>query len=185
VSLQGALAGLLLGGPGHGYELAATLEAELGPTWSTRVSQVYLTLGRMARDGLLRSRRVPQATRPDRQLLTLTAAGRRLGEQWLWGPSGADEIVVRLMVGRLVIPDRYAELAQVIAQERTSEMHRLRSLRASVSADEGFGSEALEREIRRTEADLRWVTRIRDNAATTVARPSARRRRLTTANRSA
>src|SRR6266508_3301151 len=76
MGLQGVLAGLLLDSPAHGYQLQATLAAELGPLWVTRASQVYLTLGRMQRDGLVTARRVRQSTRPDRQLLELTARGR-------------------------------------------------------------------------------------------------------------
>src|SRR6266508_604763 len=107
VGLREVLAGLLLEGPAHGYRLHATLEAELGPLWQTRASQVYLTLGRMERDGLASSRRVRQATRPDRQLLELTERGRALAERWLSGPGAPDEAVVRLAALR----DRAAEVA--------------------------------------------------------------------------
>ena len=72
MSLSGALAALLLTGPSYGYELHTTLEAELGSLWATRASQVYLTLCRMTRDGLVTSERIHQDTRPDRQRLTLT-----------------------------------------------------------------------------------------------------------------
>jgi DNA-binding PadR family transcriptional regulator len=178
MNLQGALAALLLTGGRHGYELVTTLEAELGPVWSTRTSQVYLTLGRMARDGFVRSRRVPQPTRPDRQLLTLTDAGRGLAEAWLWEPSGADEIVVRLAIARIAMPNWFGGLAEAIGRERTAELHRLRTARRGLPADEGFGQDALEREIRRAEADLRWVTRLRESATAIVARRRARRRAI-------
>ncbi len=176
MNLHGAIAALLLVGPSYGYELVITLEAELGPLWSTRTSQVYLTLGRMERDGLVDPRRVRQVSRPDRHLLTLTPAGRRVAEAWLWEPSTADEIVVRLAVARLAIPDRFDALAETVVRERTVELHRLRAARRGIPGDEGFGQSALDREIRRTEADLRWATHIHDTSSAVVARTRARRR---------
>src|SRR6266705_2682093 len=119
MALREVLCSLLLDGPAHGYQLQATLEAELGPLWVTRASQVYLTLGRMQRDGLVVSRRVRQAARPDRQLLRLTERGRAVATDWLFAPGPAEEIVVRLALARLVLPDRFAELATLILEERT------------------------------------------------------------------
>jgi len=173
MNLPGTLAALLLGGPSHGYELFTTLESELGPLWVTRASQIYLTLGRMERDGLVRSRRIRQASRPDRRLLTLTRSGQELAERWLWTQDSGEEIVVRLMVARLVIPDRLPALAEAIERELMAVLHRLRTAKAETEA--GFGREALDHEVRRTEADLRWVSSIRERVAEIVARPRARR----------
>lgn len=171
MALSGALAALLLAGPTHGYELHATLEAELGPVWSTRPSQVYLTLGRMARDGLLVTQRIHQETRPDRQLLTLTEAGRRAAEDWLVaGPP--DELVVRVAVARLVAADRFTALLTAMIDERTETLHRLRAARTSDMG--GFRAEALDAEIRTVEAQLHWLDSVRERADELVARPRAR-----------
>lgn len=171
MALSGALAALLLPGPTHGYELHATLEAELGTVWVTRPSQVYLTLGRMGRDGLVVSQRIHQQTRPDRQLLTLTDAGRRMGEDWLTrGPS--DELVVRVAVARLVARDRFATLLATMAEERTETLHRLRAERTSDFG--GLRAEARDAEIRAVEAQVRWLASVREHAHELVARPRAR-----------
>ncbi len=171
MALSGAIAALLLTGPSHGYELHATLDAELGSAWVTRPSQVYLTLGRMARDRLVLSQRIHQETRPDRQLLTLTESGRRAAEGWLAnGPS--DELVVRVAVARLVIPDRLATLLGAITDERTEALHRLRTARAQ---DEGgFRAEARDAEIVAVEAQLRWLAAVKARLEEIVARPRAR-----------
>lgn len=171
MALSGALAALLLPGPTHGYELHATLEAELGSVWVTRPSQVYLTLGRMARDGLVVTQRIHQKTRPDRQLLTLTDAGRRIGENWLTrGPS--DELVVRVAVARLAVPDRFAALLASMADDRTETLHRLRAERTSDVG--GLRAEARDAEIRAVEAQVRWLASVRQRADELVARPRAR-----------
>ncbi|HKF17732.1 MAG TPA: PadR family transcriptional regulator [Candidatus Dormibacteraeota bacterium] len=174
MSLQGCLAALLLDGSAHGYQLKATLEAELGPLWATRASQVYLTLGRMVRDGLVTSRRVQQTARPDRQLLSLTSKGRQAAERWLFDSREPGELVVRLAVGRLVIPERFAELVVDSVEERASALRGLRELRASV--DGGFQPEAVDAEIQRVKAELRWVSSLRERAGHIARRPRSRAR---------
>jgi DNA-binding PadR family transcriptional regulator len=171
MGLSGALAALLLGGPSHGYELHATLEAELGPTWVTRPAQVYLTLGRMGRDGLVQSERIHQLSRPDRQRLTLTETGRHAAYGWLTaGP--ADELVVRLAVARIVIPEQIYELLAKMSDERSEVLHRLRAARLEDAG--GFRTEACDAEIRLVEAQLRWLEGLRPRLDEIVARPRLR-----------
>ena len=172
MALREVLCSLLLDGPAHGYQLQVTLEAELGPLWVTRASQVYLTLGRMERDGLVVRRRVRQATRPDRQLLRLTARGRAVATDWLFAPGPAEEIVVRLALGRLVLSDRFAELVALILEERT---RALRALRDEVGG--GFQREAVEAELHRVHGELRWLVGVRDRSGQLVAVPRGARPR--------
>ena len=172
MGLSGALAALLLAGPSHGYELHATLEAELGSVWVTRPAQVYLTLGRMSRDGFVTSRRIHQEIRPDRQRLTLTAEGTRMALDWLErGP--ADELVVRVAVARLVVPERLSELIATMTDERTEALHRLRA--AHEDGEAGFRGEALDAEAYAVESQLRWLGAIGARLPEIVARPGARR----------
>jgi DNA-binding PadR family transcriptional regulator len=174
MALQQALAALLLGGPSHGYQLMATLQAELGPLWETRASRLYLTLARMEREGMVTSTRIRQDARPDRNLLHLTQRGRGVAERWLEGDGPADEAVVRLAVARLVLPRRFAELAASMASQKAASLQRLRDLRRR--AREGFQPEALDAEIARAQADLRWLTLVRERHVEIAARPAASRR---------
>lgn len=181
MGLNGCLAALLLGGPAHGYQLSATLEAELGALWEVRASHVYLTLNRMVRDGLVTAERIRQDSRPDRQLLELTPKGRRLAHDWLFEPGPAKEIVVRAAVGRLVVPDRFAELLDRIVAERSAALHQLRSQRPE--AAQGFQREAFEEEIMRVQAQLRWATAVRHEAEEVLRRPPAARPQAQVAKR--
>jgi len=173
MALQGALAGMLLAGPAHGYELHARLAGELGPLWVTKPSQVYLTLGRMQRDNLVTAKRVRQASRPDRQLLYLTGRGRQVGRDWLELPGPRDELVVRLATARIAVPDRFAELAEAILAERTAALRTLRDIRGRVC--DGFQREAVDAEVARTQAEVRWLAGIRDRAETILANPAGRK----------
>jgi DNA-binding PadR family transcriptional regulator len=175
IRLRGPLAALLLDGPSYGYRLKVTLEAELGPLWAARPSQLYLALARMTRDGLVVSRRVRQATRPDRQLLELTKPGRQVAERWLFDQGPSEEVVLRLAIGRLVVPERFDELVTTVVAERSASLRQLRSLRAE--AEDGFQPEALAAEMARVQAELRWADGLRDRSRELVRRPRAGRQR--------
>ena len=53
VSVRNALLALLEQGPRYGYQLRAEFEHRTGGTWPLNVGQVYTTLSRLERDGLV------------------------------------------------------------------------------------------------------------------------------------
>ena len=175
MALQEALAALLLTGPSHGYQLMSTLESELGPLWETRASRVYLTVARMEQEGLVTSTRVRQDNRPDRRLLRLTPRGRELAQRWLDGGGSTEDAVVRLAVARVAIPKEFSDLVATLVSDRSARLQRLRELRRQ--ATEGFQPEALDAEIARAQADLRWLAQVRERQEQIVARPKAQRKR--------
>jgi DNA-binding PadR family transcriptional regulator len=68
----------------HGYQLRARLQLALGPLAEALNSgQVYVTLNRLAKVGLVSSERVGQTDRPDRKVYELTAAGHERVAEWL------------------------------------------------------------------------------------------------------
>src|SRR5260370_9914290 len=54
LSLKYGVLGLLAEEPLHGYEVKNRFEAMLGGTWEVNIGQIYTTLQRLARDGLVR-----------------------------------------------------------------------------------------------------------------------------------
>ena len=53
MSVRNGLLALLSSSSHHGYELKKELEERTGALWELNVGQVYTTLGRMVRDGLV------------------------------------------------------------------------------------------------------------------------------------
>lgn len=162
MSLTEAAAALLTLGPAHGYELRTLLEAELGPTWEVRASNLYLVLGRMERDGLVERERVEQSGRPDRQLLKLTPKGAQLASRWLEEPGDPSEFLLKIAIVRLARPGWLAELAATMAAQQSAALAQLRALRAEVSG--GVQLEAINLEIGVTQARLRWLSGIQHSA---------------------
>ena len=75
MSVKHALLALLDQGPRHGYGLKHEFEARLGQSWPLNVGQVYSTLARLERDGLVAPE--PEGDEDtERRAFRITGAGR-------------------------------------------------------------------------------------------------------------
>ena len=134
MSIRHAVLGLLSEGPRHGYELRAAYENELVPRSKLNAGQVYTTLERLGRQGLIRTREVGQAGRPDKKVHALTDSGRRELERWMTASTPVDpdlrnQIFIKLMLA-IRLPGR--DPRTVIEDERRSAKRRLREVAEAV-----------------------------------------------------
>ncbi|GGS58596.1 transcriptional regulator [Planobispora rosea] len=153
---QGLLA-LLSMGPRYGYQLRTEFEASTGATWPLNIGQVYTTLSRLERDGL-----VAPGEQDDqgRVVYSITEAGRAELERWLSTPvtqsdRPRDELVIKLA---MAVTAR-ADVRPVIQAQRTATMRTLQEL---VRAKRVNGAGAaqllvLESMIFQAEAEQRWL----------------------------
>src|SRR6201991_3431062 len=103
MSIRHALLALLSEGPKYGLRLREEFEAGTGELWPLNVGQVYTTLQRLERDGLIESDDDQEAERSSQKRYRLTQAGRGELMSWLHAPSGVnppprDELVIKVMV---------------------------------------------------------------------------------------
>jgi DNA-binding PadR family transcriptional regulator len=84
--LREAILGLLAIRPMSGYDLSRSYQRALQQIWYAPLAQVYPTLRKMQRDGLLRVVVKVQRHRPNRKVYSLTPEGRKLVVQWLSEP---------------------------------------------------------------------------------------------------
>jgi DNA-binding PadR family transcriptional regulator len=145
----------------HGYKLRARLQLALGPlAQALNQGQVYVTLNRLEKAGLVSSERVGQTDRPDRKVYELTAAGRARVEEWLadtsWPKPAPVEFHLKLVAAaaagladpvRLVDAQRHALLAGLAAAQRA----------ALAEAEGSVAGLLLEGVVLRLQADLRWL----------------------------
>jgi len=73
----------LLRTPASGYELRRAFTENIRHFWSAELSQIYPTLQRLEKRGLLKSRIQPSPKGPARRVYSLTAKGRQDLERWL------------------------------------------------------------------------------------------------------
>jgi DNA-binding PadR family transcriptional regulator len=85
------LALLSVEGERSGYDLTKSAAKSVGHIWAPARSHLYAVLGRLARDGLARTRTVVQSDRPDKQLYTVTPAGQEALEAWLAADDDDDD----------------------------------------------------------------------------------------------
>ena len=89
-----ALEHILLGvlrDPATGYELKKHFDYTLAHFWAAEQSQIYTTLARLERDGLLTSRTEPSDRGPQRKVYSITRKGRTQLRKWLdAGPEASD-----------------------------------------------------------------------------------------------
>src|ERR687894_581819 len=81
-----ALLGLLESGPRHGYELKRAYDERFGQHRPLHYGQVYSTLSRLLRDGLVEVDAVESGGGPDRKRYAITTAGVTDVGQWLAKP---------------------------------------------------------------------------------------------------
>jgi len=147
----------------HGYDVRREIESDLGSEWSVNYGQVYSTLERLVRDGLVvQSDTVAVTDAPDRKLYTVTPAGRTALKEWFLTPVGAgethrDEIFAKLMLG----VTSEIDVSDIIQVQRKSELRRIAELTSlKESMDPALDlAEVLQLDllILRTEAVIRWL----------------------------
>src|SRR5689334_19544434 len=159
--VQEVLLALLAAEPAHGYEIRARLQLALGPlAEALNAGQVYVTLTRLEKAGLVHARRIGQAERPDRKVYELTAAGRARVMEWLddtsWPKPAPAEFHLKLVAAaaaglaepvRIVDAQRHALLAGLAGAQRA----------ALAEPDGSVAALLLEGVVLRLQADLRWL----------------------------
>lgn len=116
-----------------GYELKLRFERVLGDFWQLNSGQVYSTLERMRRAGMV-LRRVP-AEEAARVVFAITPRGRRALTQWLATPVGRlrpvrDPLYVKLAFSR---PEQIPLVLRAFAHERRRYDEAAQTLRALVA----------------------------------------------------
>jgi DNA-binding PadR family transcriptional regulator len=151
---------LLSGARAHGYELKLVWEQEFGDLLpALNAGQIYVTLGRLERDGLVVGRSVPGDSRGKR-VYELTDAGREALAAWIDAPVPGtrlkDEFFMKLVV---VASARLAEPSQLLEGQRREYLQSLRDLNALLEANgKGPAAELLiEGAILHLKADLEWL----------------------------
>ena len=161
MSLKYGVLGLLTGEPLHGYEVKNRFEAMLGGTWEVNIGQIYTTLQRLERDGLVR----PVGDRGDRgkQAYELSLEGRKALDEWLAQPDSGPQSLHEDIYVKLLLATRIAngDLRQLLGRQKRAYLQRLRDLNRLEERARRDGRIDLARLVRgallHTEADLKWI----------------------------
>ncbi|WP_026208797.1 PadR family transcriptional regulator [Catelliglobosispora koreensis] len=157
MSIRHGLLALLERGSRYGYQLRAEFEESTGGTWPLNVGQVYTTLGRLERDGLVRG--MPESDGGQRPY-EITDAGRAELALWFATPLSQadrprDELAIKLA---LAITTPGVDVRAVVQTQRSATM---RSLQEFTKLKQAGGELpwllVLEAMIFQCEAESRWL----------------------------
>ena len=168
MSVRNALLALLEQGPRYGYQLRAEFEHHTGGTWPLNVGQVYTTLARLERDGLVEGQGEDDE---GHVVYVVTEAGRREVEEWFTSPVARtqpprDELAIKLALA-VTVPG--VDVGAVIQQQRSATMTALQDytrLKRQASAAPAAGSDGsaelawglvLDSLVFAAEAEIRWL----------------------------
>lgn len=160
--------GLLMEGPSHGYGLHQRLLADLGNVWRLSQSQSYSVLKRLEERGEITSRRRKQQKLPARQVLHITAAGRKRFLQWLQAEPASSaravrlEFLSRLYFAKLLWPKRVGQIYAAQAREVSRAIRHLRHQITQTPSDQAFNRLSLDLRLRQMELVRAWLREVRD-----------------------
>ncbi|WP_205472629.1 PadR family transcriptional regulator [Nocardioides sp. SYSU D00038] len=158
MSVRFALLALLEQGPKYGYQLRSEFEQRTGSTWPLNVGQVYTTLTRLERDGLV------EGAGSDEQghvVYRVTDAGRDEVATWFTTPVARtqpprDELAIKLALA-VTVPG--VDVGTVIQQQRSATIRALQDytrLKRQEPLDLAW-SLVLESLVFAAEAEVRWL----------------------------
>ncbi|MCO7204030.1 PadR family transcriptional regulator [Microbacterium sp. CnD16-F] len=163
MSVRSSLLAILDQGPCYGYQLRAEFDRRTGSTWPLNVGQIYNTLDRLERDGLVEKGDVDEQGHVYWQI---TDAGSAEVRAWLDAPversqGTRDELAIKLAVAA-TLPG--VDLAAVIQRQRSASLRQLQELnRAKYAGANPDGPEELawslvvDSMIFSAEAEVRWL----------------------------
>lgn len=158
MSVPYALLGLLEDSPRHGYELKQEYDALFSKSRPLKFGQVYATLARLERDGLVEIQTPVPGRGPDRKLYAITSEGVADLDEWLKHPEPAEPNVQSVLFAKVVLAlmsNRSAK--RYLEKQRAEHQKRMRQL-TRMKMDAPDGDElVLDYALYHLQADLDWI----------------------------
>ncbi|MEU8244504.1 PadR family transcriptional regulator [Actinoplanes missouriensis] len=178
MSTAHVLLGLLAGGPRHGYDLKRAHDERLPQAKPLAYGQVYATLGRLERDGLVEQSGQEQEGGPERTSYALTDLGRERLDTWLTEVEPPAPYVTSTLFSKVVVALLAADAdraRQFLTAQRAVHMARMRELTGTRSRPGTTVGDVIAADyaIGHLDADLRWLQ-------TTMARVAELQKEVTT-----
>ncbi len=156
--IRNSFLAILSSQPAHGYSLKSSFEASTGGAWRLNAGQVYSTLSRLERDGLIQA---ADDDIPERRPWQLTDEGQAALSTWYETPvdnrSTRDELVIKVLVA---VAAGERDMERVLQTQRSATMRRLQELtRSKMEMPDSELPELLllDARILRAEAEVRWL----------------------------
>jgi DNA-binding PadR family transcriptional regulator len=160
MSVRHALLALLSEGPRYGLQLREEFEARTGEVWPLNVGQVYTTLQRLERDGLVESDDT-EAAGPQKGF-RITAEGHQELAAWLRTPPDLsspprDELVMKVLVAVRVPGTNVRDVIQVHRRYLVQLMQQWTRIKEAEADSDLSLALVVDAELFRLDAVVRWL----------------------------
>lgn len=175
MSVRASILAVLTMGECHGYQLRQEIESRTGGSWQINIGQIYSTLERLERDGLVESAGVNEQgqTRYRNTEIGLIEANEWLRSATSASEEARNELAMKLALA-VTIPG--CDVEKLVHAQRVQTMRTLQALTATKrDVDQSDPAElpwllVADLNIFNCEAELRWLEHIEGTLARTSAR---------------
>ncbi|KPC66740.1 PadR family transcriptional regulator [Streptomyces chattanoogensis] len=158
MSIGHTLLGLLESGPRHGYDLKRAFDAHFGHDRPLHYGQVYSTMSRLLKNGLVEVDAVEPGAGPERKRYAITDAGVTDVAQWLARPEKPEPYLQSTLYTKVVLAlltDRNA--AEMLDTQRAEHLRLMRGLTERKRGGDFADQLICDHALFHLEADLRWL----------------------------
>jgi DNA-binding PadR family transcriptional regulator len=160
MSVRHALLALLSEGPKYGLQLGQEFENRTGEVWPLNMGQVYTTLQRLERDGLVESD--DGGDDGPQKAYRITAAGEHELDAWLRTPPDTsvpprDELVIKVLVAIRLPGVDVLDVVQAHRRYLVETMHYYTRLKEDAREQDVGLLLVADAEIFRLDAFIRWL----------------------------
>ncbi|WP_329455881.1 PadR family transcriptional regulator [Streptomyces sp. NBC_01497] len=158
MSIGNTLLGLLETGPRHGYDLKRAFDERFGHDRPLHYGQVYSTMSRLLKNGLVEVDSVESGEGPERKRYAITDSGVTDVREWLATPEKPEpylhstlytKVVIALLTGR--------DAADLLDVQRASHLRMMRELTERKRHGDLADQLICDHALYHLEADVRWL----------------------------
>src|SRR4051795_12026741 len=150
--------GLLEGGPRHGYDLKRAYDERFGADRPLSYGQVYATLARLLKNGLVEVDGVEPGGGPERKRYAITDAGVADVERWLAEPEAPEPYLQSTLYAKValaLLTGRGPE--SILDTQRAEHLRAMRELTQRKASGDIADQLVCDHALFHLEADLRWL----------------------------
>jgi DNA-binding PadR family transcriptional regulator len=160
MSVRHALLALVSEGPKYGLQLRQEFEDRTGEVWPLNVGQVYQTLQRLERDGLVASE--DETAEGPQKLFRITAEGQAELSEWLRTPPDMnspprDDLVIKVLIAIRLPGVDVRDLIQAHRRYLVELMQQWTRVKADAAADDVSLALVVDAELYRLDSVIRWL----------------------------
>ncbi|MFI0213185.1 PadR family transcriptional regulator [Streptomyces lydicus] len=158
MSIGHTLLGLLESGPRHGYDLKRAFDEHFGHDRPLHYGQVYSTMSRLLKNGLVEVDAVEAGAGPERKRYAITDAGVTDVAQWLARAEKPEPYLQSTLYTKVVLALMTSrDAAELLDTQRTEHLRLMRGLTERKRTGDLADQLICDHALFHLEADLRWL----------------------------